>query len=143
MFQRILVAWDGSEAALRGFDVAIDITRRYDAELVAVSIAYSPAHAETAGDRQQTTDAAHRYLTQTFNDVIDRALRAGVEVSHEIIDGDTPAAALTGYAHDHAFDLIVCGHHPSHRAGRMLLRGITRQLIDGPVPVLVVGNGTR
>jgi nucleotide-binding universal stress UspA family protein len=126
MFQRILLAWDGSEVALRAFDVAIDITRRYDAELVAVSIAYSPAHAETAADRQQTADAAHQYLTQTFNDVI-----------------DPPAGALIGFAHDHAFDLIVCGHHPSHRAGRMWLRGITRQLIDGPVPVLVVSNGTR
>jgi nucleotide-binding universal stress UspA family protein len=143
MFQQILLAWDGSEVALRAFDVAIDITRRYDAELVAVSIAYSPAHAETASDRQQTADAAHRYLTQTFNDVIDRAHRVGVEVSHEIIDGDTPADALTSYAHEHGFDLIVCGHHPSRRAGRLLLRGITRQLIEGPVPVLVVSNGTR
>ena len=128
---------------MRAFDVAIDVTRRYDAELVAVSIAYSPAHAETASDRQQTADAAHRYLTQTFNDVIDRAHRVGVEVSHEIIDGDTPADALTSYAHEHGFDLIVCGHHPSRRAGRLLLRGITRQLIEGPVPVLVVSNGTR
>ena len=102
-----------------------------------------PPTLKPAADRQQTIDAAHRYLTETFNDVIDRALRAGVAVSHEIIDADTPAAALTGYAHDHAFDLIVCGHHPGHRAGRMLLRGITRQLIDGPVPVMVVGNGTR
>ena len=143
MFQQILLAWDGSEVALRAFDVAIDITRRYDAELVAVSIAYSPAHAETASDRQQTADAAHRYLTQTFNDVIDRAHRVGVEVSHEIIEGANPADALTSYAHDHAFDLIVCGHHPSARAGRMLLHGITRQLIEGPVPVLVVSNGTR
>ena len=43
MFQRIMLAWDGSEVALRAFDVAIDVTRRYEAELVAVSIAYSPA----------------------------------------------------------------------------------------------------
>ena len=62
MFQRILLAWDGSEVALRAFDVAIDITRRYEAELVAVSIAYSPAHAETDADRRETADAAHRYL---------------------------------------------------------------------------------
>ena len=143
MFQQILLAWDGSEVALRAFDVAIDITRRYDAELVAVSIAYSPAHAETAADRQHTADGAHRYLTHTFDDVIDRAHRAGVEVSHEIIDGDTPARALTGYAHDHGFDLIVCGHHPSRRAGRLLLRGLTGQLIEGRVPVLVVSDESQ
>jgi len=143
MFQRILLAWDGSEVALRAFDVAIDVTRHYDAELVAVSIAYSPAHAETAADRQRTADAAHRYLAQTFNDVTDRAERAGVDVSHEIIEGDTPAGALTGYAHDHGFDLIVCGHHPSRRAGRLLLRGVTQQLIESSVPVLVVTDETQ
>ncbi len=47
MFQRILLAWDGSEVALRAFDLAIDLTRRYDGELSVVSVAYSPAHAET------------------------------------------------------------------------------------------------
>jgi nucleotide-binding universal stress UspA family protein len=48
MFQRILLAWDGSAVALRAFDVAIDLSRRYDVELVSLSIAYTPAHAETA-----------------------------------------------------------------------------------------------
>lgn len=143
MFQRIVLAWDGSEVALRAFDVAIDITRRYHAELVAVSIAYSPAHAETASDRAETSDAAHRYLSQTFSDVADRAARAGVEVTHEIIDGETPARALIDYAHEHGFDLIVCGHHPGRRAGRLLLRGVARDLIEGTTPVLVVSNGTR
>ena len=144
MFQRILVAWDGSETALRGFDVAIDITRRYDAELVAVSIAYTPAHAETASDRRQTVDAAEHYLRQTFADVADRAHRAGVDVTHEIIVGKMPAArALIQYAHDHGVDLIVCGHHPTRRAGRLLLHDIAEELIDGPTPVLVVSNGTR
>lgn len=142
MFQRILLAWDGSEVALRAFDVAIDVTRRYEAELVAVSIAYSPAHAETAADREETVDAAHRYLIQTFNEVADRAQRAGIDVTHEIIDGDTPAKALKQYAHDHGFDLIVCGHHPTGRAGRLLLHGVTRDVIEGKTPVLVVSNGT-
>lgn len=143
MFQRILLAWDGSEVALRAFDVAIDVARRYDIELVAVSIAYSPAHAETAADRDETTDAAHRYLTQTFEDVIDRAHRAGVDVEHEIIDGDTPARALLDYAHTHGFDLIVCGHHHSGRAGRLLLKGVAPELIQDGVPILVVGDGAR
>jgi nucleotide-binding universal stress UspA family protein len=139
MFQRILIAWDGSEVALRAFDVAIDITRRYDAELVAVSIAYSPAHAETAGDREESEDAAHRYLQGTFREVADRAERAGIDVEHQVIGGTTPARALLDHAHDHGFDLLVCGHHHSRRAGRLLLRGVTQDLLAGAtIPVLVV-----
>jgi len=143
MFQRILLAWDGSEVAVRAFDVAIDVARRYDIELVAVSIAYSPAHAETAADREETIDAAHRYLTNTFEEVVDRAHRAGVDVEHEIIDGDTPARALLDYAHQHGFDLIVCGHHHSGRAGRLLLKGVAPELIEDGAPILVVSDGSR
>jgi nucleotide-binding universal stress UspA family protein len=143
MFQRILIAWDGSEVALRAFDVAIDVTRRYGAELVAVSIAYSPAHAEIAADREESADAAHRYLQDTFREVSDRAERAGVDVEHQIIEGETPARALLDHAHEHGFDLLVCGHHHSRRAGRMLLRGVTQDLLaDATIPVLVVSDET-
>jgi nucleotide-binding universal stress UspA family protein len=143
MFQRILLAWDGSQVALRAFDVAIDITRRYEAELVAVSIAHSPAHAETDADRTETVDAAHRYLQATFDEVKDRAQRAGVEVEHQIVDGQTPARALLDYVHEHGFDLIVCGHHHDRRAGRLLLIGLTQGLLAGAsVPVVVVSDET-
>jgi len=143
MFQRILIAWDGSELALRAFDAAIDITRRYDAELVAVSVAYSPAHAETAGDREESADAAQRYLQATFREVADRAERVGIDVAHQIVTGQTPARALLEYAHEHGFDLLVVGHHHARRAGRLLLRGATEQLLaDATLPVLVVSDET-
>jgi nucleotide-binding universal stress UspA family protein len=144
MFQRILLAWDGSEVALRAFDAAIDMSRRYEAELVAVSIAYSPAHAETDLDRRQTAEAAQRYLASTFAEVADRAQRAGVAVEHEIIEGATPTSALAAYAHEHGFDLIVCGHHHSRRAGRLLLRGVMQDLVEATsTPVLVISDERR
>jgi nucleotide-binding universal stress UspA family protein len=144
MFQRILIAWDGSAVALRAFDIAIDVTRRYQAELVAVSVAYSPAHAETAADREESTEAASRYLKDTFREVADRAERAGVYVEHQIIAGETPAQALLEHAHEHGFDLLVCGHHHSSRAGRLLLSGVTQHLLAAAtIPVLVVGDQTE
>jgi nucleotide-binding universal stress UspA family protein len=144
MFQRILLAWDGSELALRAFDAAIDMSRRYEAELVAVSVAYSPTHAETDADRHESSEAAHRYLQSTFHDVADRAQRVGVDVEHQIIDGDTPARALLDHVHEHGFDLIVCGHHHDGRAGRLLLTGLTQDLLaSSSVPVLVVSDQPR
>ena len=127
---------------MRALDTAIDVTRRYDAELVAVSIAYSPAHAETEADREESADAAHRYLQGTFLEVRDRAERAGVDVEHQIIEGETPAGALLAYAHEHGFDLLVCGHHRHRRAGRLLLKDVAEGLINGAIPVLVVGDPT-
>jgi len=144
MFQRIMLAWDGSNVALGAFDVAIDLARRYEGELVAVSVAYSPAHAETRADRRESEEAAHRYLEQTFLEVADRAHRAGVEVEHQIIEGNTPAHALLSYAHEHGFDLIVCGHHVTRRAGRLLLHDVADDLYrDARMPVLIVGENAQ
>ncbi len=141
MFQRFLLAWDGSRVALRAFDVAIDLVRRYEGELVAVSIAYSPGHAETSSDREESVAGARRYLEESFAEVRDRADRAGVTVEHEIIQGDQPARALLSHAHEHGFDLIICGQHHSRRAGRLLLHGVAEDLVRAAATaVLVVGE---
>jgi nucleotide-binding universal stress UspA family protein len=144
MFQRFLLAWDGSRAALRALDVAIDMTRRYDGELVAVSIAYAPAHAETTADREESFSAAVRYLEASFADVRDRADRAGVSIEHQIVEGANPAHALLRHAHQHSFDLIICGQHHSQRVGRLLLHGVAEDLIQAAdVPVLVIGEDSE
>ncbi len=141
MFQEILIAWDGSRPAERAFDLAVDIARRYGAELVAASVAHSPAHAETEGDRLESVDAAARYLRETFEKFCDRADRAGVDVRQEIIEGEHPAQDLLDYAREHGFDLVIIGHHRNRRSGRFLLHGIAERLIaSAEIPVLVVSH---
>lgn len=144
MFQRIMLAWDGSEVARRALGVAVDLTRRFAAELTAVAIAYSPAHAETEADRAESAEAARRFLADSFAAVQDRAERTGIDVELVVVEGDPPAAALLAHAHEHGFDLIVCGQHRRGRTGRLLLRGVPEQLVaDASVPVLVVGDADR
>jgi nucleotide-binding universal stress UspA family protein len=142
MFSQILIAWDGSPPSEWAFDTALDLARRYEAYLCAVSVAHSPAHAETAEDRKESVDAARRYLEETFEQVRDRADRVGVSVEHVIVDGDNPASDILGYAHEHGFDLLVVGHHRKSRPGRFLIHGLTEKTIDASeIPVLVVANG--
>jgi nucleotide-binding universal stress UspA family protein len=75
-----------------------------------VSVANSPAHAETAADRAESVQAARTHLVETVDRVRDRAERAGVDLEHIVIEGDRPAEDLLAYAHEHAFDLIIAGH---------------------------------
>lgn len=141
MFQLILIAWDGSRPAERAFDLAIDLARRYGSDVVAASVAHSPAHAETEGDRAESVDAARKYLEETFDLVRDRADRAGVSVEQAIIEGDEPAIDILRFAHEHAFDVVVVGHHRNTRPGRFLLHGLAERLIaSASVPVLVVAD---
>lgn len=141
MIQQILIAWDGSPPARHALDMAIELARRYEAELVAASVAHSPAHPETEADRVETVDAARRYLEETFAAVADRAHRVGVPLEHVIIEGDDPADRLLGYAHEHGFDLVVVGHHRNRRPGRFLLHGLAERMIArADMPVLVVAD---
>jgi nucleotide-binding universal stress UspA family protein len=143
MFHHILLAWDGSPSAERAVDVVIDLARRYDADVTAASVAYAPANAETTADRRESVDAARRHLEEGFERIRDRAERAGVELDQQILESDDPASALLAYAHDHAFDLVVVGHHTRGRGGRVLFGGLSDRLTENPrVPVLVIGNGS-
>ena len=141
MLQQILVAWDGSRPARRAYEFALDLARRYDAELTVISVANSPAHAETEGDRAESVDAARQYLYETFATVRRQAERVGVNLDHLIIEGDNPAADILRHAHEHGFDLVVIGHHRNRRTGRFLLHGLAERMIaDAPMPVMVVAD---
>jgi nucleotide-binding universal stress UspA family protein len=142
MFQRILIAWDDSKPARRALDLAIDLARRYEAEIVAASVAHSPGHAETEADRVESVETTRRHLVESLAGIRDRADRVGVPLEHVVIEGDRPAEDLLRYAHEHGFDLVVAGHHRGGRAGRFLLHGLAERLVDASsVPVLVVGEG--
>ena len=141
MIQQILIAWDGSPPARYALDIAIDLARRYEAELVAASVAHSPANAETEADRTESVDAARRYLEETFESVADRAARIGVPLEHVIIEGENPADDILGYAHEHGIDLVVVVHRRSRRSGRFLLHGLAERMIaHAEMPVLVVSD---
>jgi nucleotide-binding universal stress UspA family protein len=142
MFQRLLLAWDGSPPAQKALDVAIDLARRYGADIVAASVAHSPAHAETEEDRLESVEAARGFLEESFARVRDRAQRAGVEIEQVVIEGDEPADDLVRYAHEHGFDLVVAGHHRGRRRpSRLVLHGLADRLVaHADLPVLIVGD---
>jgi nucleotide-binding universal stress UspA family protein len=126
VFQRILVAWDGSELAERALDMAVDLARSYDAEIVAASVLAPGAD----GHALDTAFAAAR-----------ESRCAGVSVEHRVISGRHPAADLLDFAHEHGSDLLVIGHHRDRAPGRLMLHGVTEHLVAaGRVPVLVVGT---
>jgi nucleotide-binding universal stress UspA family protein len=141
MFQRILIAWDASRPALHALDVAIDLARRYDGEIIAVSVAQSPTHAETREDREESVEAAREHFQSTLGQLRDRADRIGVPLEHVIITGSHPADDILRFAHEHAVDLVVVGRHSKGRAGRMLLHGLSERFAQSaPLPVLIVGE---
>lgn len=141
MFQRILIAWDASRPALHALDIAIDLGRRFDAELIAVSVALAPPHAETRADREESIDAAREHLEETLGELRDRADHVGVPLEHVILTGTDAAHEIRQFAHEHAADLLIVGRHTTTRASRLLLHGVSERLAnEAELPVLIVSE---
>jgi nucleotide-binding universal stress UspA family protein len=128
MFQRILVAWDGSELAERALDMAVDLACTYEAEIVAASV-LAPA-----GDPH--------LLHTAFARAREQCASRGIEPEHAMIEGSHPAHDLLEFAHEHGFDLLVIGHHRHARpGGGIMLHGMTEHLLSAAqLPMLVVGS---
>lgn len=137
-----MLAWDGSENAAAAYAVAADIARRYNAELVAVSVAHAPEHAELAGERDRALEEARAFYARKLEPLAEEAGRSGLRLRHEVIAGDHPAEGLLQHARDGAFDLIVIGRRGMGRTSWFRMGSVTDRVARyAPCPVMVVGRG--
>jgi nucleotide-binding universal stress UspA family protein len=126
MYDRILVATDGSDAAGVAADAAIELARRFGAEVRALYVRESGAEDGTA---ERATGA-----------VTERAAAAGVDSTATIVDGGEPIhrTVLTA-ADEHDADCIVMGTRGRTGLDRFVLGSVAeRTLRTSPVPVLTV-----
>ena len=131
----ILLADDGSPKAQAAFDAALATLGEITSVTVATVVDLEAAttvrgHVEERAARARLDAAAARAATAT-----------GAPVDTVLLYGN-PAEALTRFAVDHGYELIVAGSM-GHGPARALHGSVTRQLAAcSPVPVLL-GPATR
>ncbi len=134
MIHKILVAYDGTDAADRAFEVALDVARRIDAQLHVVAVA-SAAEIETHVmlDRLRIECAA--YLEPLYA----RGSAARVDVEVEVAEG-VPAGEIAAAARRIGADLIVIGHRHRSLLQRCMGASVAKRVLDrAPCDVLVAG----
>ncbi|WP_435093212.1 universal stress protein [Halorubrum sp. N11] len=138
MYDEILVPTDGSAAAGTATDTALDLARRFDASIHAITVvelSESPADVESEVAEEITQNGE-----KTLATLRDRAADVGVSATTQVIETDDPVhQRITDYAREHDVDLIVMGTHGRTGLNRLVLGSITeRTLRTSPVPVLTV-----
>jgi len=146
MYQRILVATDGSELSDRAVDHAIGLADLTGAELVALRVVprYPQTYFEggvalgTAEVRQiekQWEDEARA----TVQAVKTRAQPRQVKVKPLTVKSDLVAEAIIAAAKRHKCDLVVMASHGRRGLKRLLLGSETQQVLThSHTPVLVL-----
>jgi len=144
MYARILVPIDGSEAAIRGLDEAIELASHLQARMWLVHVVepYVMVTMETmpvtVHQVAQIRRAAGVGLLQESESQV---RKAGIEVAVDLIEttGGSAGEYIVNKAQEVNADLIVCGTH-GRRGVRRLLMGSDAEYIvrRALVPVLLV-----
>jgi nucleotide-binding universal stress UspA family protein len=118
MFQKVLLAWEDAHPPERALAVATELARVYGAKLTIAALGPAPTHSKRPPEP------------------------LGVETAWTTIAERHPVAGMLALAHEHAFDLIVVGHHAPERIHRVFTHDMARDVATGSVvPVLVVAEG--
>jgi nucleotide-binding universal stress UspA family protein len=146
MYQRILVATDGSPLSKKAVASAIELAATCGAELVALKVVPRypqsyfegsiPLSAEDIGRiEKQWTDAAAANLAA----VQKAATNQGVQCKGVTVKSDVVSDAIISAARKHKADLIVMASHGRRGIKRLLLGSETQQVLThSHTPVLVL-----
>jgi nucleotide-binding universal stress UspA family protein len=109
VFRKILVANDGSEGAKKAVQVAIDLAKRYEAELHEISIEeHLPHYAATVGEVVEAKQEAVDYFRRVTKEAEQAALAHGLRLTSHVVPGHE-VETIVKFAKEHGFDLLVIG----------------------------------
>ena len=109
MYQKIALAFDGSESARRALDVALHLARADNVKLIFIFVAEMPRYPGAPSETKEEQDRADVIFQQLRGEITKTAKGYGVEVTTEKRVGH-PAQALVHYARDAGIQLLVMGH---------------------------------
>ena len=148
MYQRILVAIDGSDISYLALDHAVQLAEHQKAQLRIVHVVellgYAGSMADGAAfDPSQLWEALRDQGRQALSVAEARAHSAGVEAETVMLEGDDVsqrvAATVAEDAKQWAANLIVLGTHGRRGFHRILLGSVAETLVRmAPAPVLLV-----
>ncbi len=135
MIAKLLVAFDGSDAARAAFAFALDMATRYGAQLHVLSIARPPDIGEDV-ETEAIIETARRHYAEALKPL--KAAVGAVHTHFEVKVGH-PAEQIVIYAEGHGIDHIVVGHRGHSLFERWLIGSVARRVIAyAPCAVTVV-----
>ena len=136
MFDRIVIATDGSESVRRAVDVALDLADRFDAEVHVLSVV-------DTGEVDSSPERLQEEMREALTEQAEEALESVRELTdrdlHTAVREGRPAAEITEYARDVDADVVATGTRGRHGENRFLIGSVAERIVGTcPVPVLTV-----
>jgi nucleotide-binding universal stress UspA family protein len=137
MITKILAAYDGSEPAGHAYRFALDLAKRYGADLLVLAVASPPEPPEDI-ETEAVLENAEAHYKELFDVLKAQAAKEGLEPRFEVAEGH-PANQIVYRAERDGVDLIVVGHRGKGFFERLLVGSVSKQVVTHAYcPVLVV-----
>ncbi|WP_226042322.1 universal stress protein [Natrinema sp. DC36] len=140
MYQDILLATDGSDAARRATEHGIELANRLDATLHVLSVSEDGPHAEDQQDRLRNDpeEAAAAAATEAE----ESATREGVDVTTDVRHG-VPQEQIVDFAETNPTDMIIVGTAGRSGLDHLISGSVAEEIVrNAPAPVLTVREGS-
>ena len=142
MFQRILLATDGSAASEHAAQLAVELAKVHGARLTALYVVdpypYLGIGEANPMGFQAYMSAALQHASDAHAKVQALCAQAGVPFQPRLAEDVAPAAGIVQAARQTEADLVVVGSHGRSGIARLMLGSVASKVVaESPVPVLV------
>lgn len=149
MFERILVAVDGSKSALAALDAAVEIQKKFDSELLLLCVYrhHSQLEASMSMVRPQEPaspidDSMEDYASEVIQHAKEHAQKIGAKNLRGFVKAGHPARTIVKFAKDRKADLVVVGSRGLGDFEGYLLGSVSHKVTSlASCPVLVIRSG--
>ena len=138
MYRKLLIANDGSEGARKALSAAIQLAKRFRAQLHMLSVEEVPRFPTTLDEIVEEQEEAGRLFDKVIAQAVAQGKQAGVGIQAHVAAGHA-VPTIVEFIERGGFDLLVIGYMGHSALYNRLIGSTTDRLVElAPCQVLVV-----
>jgi nucleotide-binding universal stress UspA family protein len=140
---KVLVGIDGSDHSFRAAQYALEISKKYVAKLIAVTVTYMPAKSRVSQQEEIEVGAGLSEMDKAktwFESFTQSARQNKIDLKTELVNSQRPVDyVILEYAEKEGIDLIVIGTRGRSGLSKIVLGSVASGIVTySHSPVLVV-----
>jgi len=140
---KVLVGIDGSDHSFRAAQYALEISKKYGAKLIAVTVTYMPAKSRMSQQEAIEVGAGLSEMDKAktwFESFTQGARENKIDLKTELVNSQRPVDyVILEYAEKEGIDLIVIGTRGRSGLSKIVLGSVASRIVTySHVPLLVV-----
>ena len=140
---KVLVGIDGSSHSFRAAEYAMEISKKYMAKLIAVTVTYIPTKSRVSQQEAIEVGAGLSEMDKAekwFESFTQRARQNGIDLKTELVNSQRPVDyVILEYAEKENIDLIVIGTRGRTGLSKIMLGSVASGIVTySHSPILVV-----